>query len=168
MPWVSSPGTHPQPEVDSHSHTRTATASAGRHHDNYTIKHTRARLAGQEGPEGSTHAGQENSQRIGSEVLLYTEGNTAMDVALSFPESGMEGTDIANYICRPELTMQLGKGTLLIFKAADDAFFCHEAAFRKSNISGNPSGLRMCFVYRWLTVGKVFRTASPHKYKNDP
>jgi hypothetical protein len=47
--------------------------AAGRHHDNYTIKHTRAKLQGLAGPEGSTHAGQENSQRIGSEVLLYTE-----------------------------------------------------------------------------------------------
>ena len=91
-----------------------------------------------------------------------------MDFALSFPERGMEGTDIANYIRRPELTIRLGRGTLLIFKAADDAFFCHEAAFRKSVTSGNPSGLRMCFVYRCLTVAKVFRTAWPHKYKNDP
>ena len=42
-----------------------------------------------------------------------------MDFALSFPESGEEGTDIAKYICRPELTVRLGRGTLLIFKAAD-------------------------------------------------
>ena len=124
-------------------------------------------LAGQQGPEGSTHAGQENSQRIGSEVLLYTEGSTPMDFALSFPESGMEGIDIDKYICMPALTMRLGKGTLLIFKAADDAFFCHEAAFRKSDTAGNPSGLRMCFVFRWLTVSKVFHTAWPHKYKSD-
>ena len=101
-------------------------------------------LAGQQGPEGSTHAGQENSQRIGSEVLLYTEGSAPMDFALSFPESGMEGIDIDKYICMPALTMRLGKGTLLIFKAADDAFFCHEAAFRKSDTAGNPSGLRIC------------------------
>jgi hypothetical protein len=90
-----------------------------------------------------------------------------MDFALSFPESGEEGTDIAKYICRPELTIRLGRGTLLIFKAADDAFFCHEAAFRNSAIRGNPSGLRMCFVYRWLTVPTVFRSAWPHKYKSE-
>lgn len=90
-----------------------------------------------------------------------------MDFALSFPESGMEGTDIHNYICRPELTIRLGRGTLLIFKAVDDAYFCHEAAFRQSVLGGSPSGLRMCFVYRWLTVPKVFGTAWPHKYKSE-
>ena len=43
----------------------------------------------------------------------------------------------------------------------------YEAAFRESVLARNPSGLRMCFVYRWLTVAKVFGTAWPHKFKSD-
>ena len=45
----------------------------GRHRDNYTVRHLRAMLDG-DSAAGSTHACMENSQRMGSEVLLYTEG----------------------------------------------------------------------------------------------
>ena len=77
LPWVSvrMKGAQYSPRRTSvlmAAHTVLCAVCAGRHHDNYTIKHTRARLQGLAGPEGSTHAGQENSQRIGSEVLLYT------------------------------------------------------------------------------------------------
>ena len=51
-------------------------------------------LVGEEGQAGSTHAAQENSQRIGSEVLLYTEGDTAMDFRFSFPGCDDLGCDI--------------------------------------------------------------------------
>jgi hypothetical protein len=141
---------------------------AGRHHDNYTIKYTRARLAGLVGDEGSTHAGQENSQRFGSEVLLYTEGNTAMELALSFPHAHALGSDIKAYITRTALTVRLGKGTLFIFKACDDEFFCHEAAFRPSDLHNNAAGHRLCFVFRWLTVSKVFATGPSFAYKRPP
>ena len=56
------------------------------------------------GEAGSTHAGQENSQRVGSEVLLYTEGDTAMDFLLSFPPSDDLGCDIDAYITRTATT----------------------------------------------------------------
>ena len=138
---------------------------AGRHHDNYTIQHTRARLAGEEEEGGSTHAGQENSQRIGSEVLLYTEGSVAMDCALSFPPSDDLGCDIHRYVTRAALTIRLGKGTLFILKACDDEFLCHEAAFPQATVHNKPQGHRLCFVFRWLTVSKVFRADSSCAYK---
>ena len=153
------------PHVCSWRCTRRCAVSAGRHHDNYTIKYTRARMEGLAGPEGSTSAGQENSQRIGSEVLLYTEGNTPMDFALSFPPLDDQGCDIANYITRQAFTICVGKGTLVIFKACDDEFFCHEAHFSRSSVRDNPSGHRLCFVFRWLTVAKLFHTAPTCAYK---
>ena len=113
------------------------------------------------GEAGSAHAGQENSQRIGSEVLLYTEGNTPMDFALSFPPLDDQGCDICNYTTRQAFTISVGKGTLVIFKACDDEFFCHEAEFLRSSLHNNPSGHRLCFVFRWLTVAKLFHTRAP-------
>ena len=144
--------------------TAAALLVAGRHHDNYTIRHTRAQLQGQAGPEGSTHAGQENSQCIGSEVLLYSKGNTGMDFALNFPPLDDPGCDIHDYITRNVFTVRVGKGTLFIFKACDDEFFCHEAHF-PPGILNNASGHRLCFVFRWLTVAKVFHTAPACAYK---
>lgn len=122
-------------------------------------------LEGTAGDAGSTHAGQENSQRIGSEVLLYTEGDTAMDFRLSFPPCEDLGCDIADYITRTALTVRLSKGTLLIFKAPDDEFFCHEAAFRASSLPNNPQGHRFCFVFRWLTVSSWFATRPSFAYQ---
>jgi|TARA_B110000046_G_scaffold174979_1_gene199275 hypothetical protein len=122
-------------------------------------------LAGAAGEAGSTHAGQENSQRFGSEVLLYTEGDTAMDFRLSFPPCDDLGCDIEEYITRTATTVRLSQGTLLIFKAADDEFFCHEAAFRASSLPNNPQGHRSCFVFRWLTVSSSFATAPSFAYQ---
>ena len=122
-------------------------------------------LVGEEGQAGSTHAAQENSQRIGSEVLLYTEGDTAMDFRFSFPGCDDLGCDIHDYITRTALTVRLSKGTLLIFKAPDDEFFCHEAAFRASSLLNNPQGHRFCFVFRWLTVSSCFATGPSFAYQ---
>ena len=55
-------------------------SAMGRHRDNYTVRHLKAMLEGGSA-SGSTHADMENSQRIGSEVLLYTEGSTPMEFA---------------------------------------------------------------------------------------
>ena len=69
----------------------------------------------------------ENSQRIGSEVLLYTEGPTPMDFILSFPCADRLGSGIDSYVTRSLFTVRLGRGTLMVFKDVDDQFFCHEA-----------------------------------------
>jgi len=126
-------------------------------------------LAGEAGEAGSragsTPAGQEISQRIGSEVLLYTEGDTAMDFRLSFPPRDDLGCDIQEYITRTATTVRLSQGTLLIFKAEDDEFFCHEAAFRASSLPNNPQGHRFCFVFRWLTVSSWFATGPSFAYQ---
>ena len=60
---------------------------------------------------------------------------------------------------------RLSKGTLLIFKAPDDEFFCHEAAFRASSLLNNPQGHRFCFVFRWLTVSSWFATGPSFAYQ---
>lgn len=139
----------------------------GRHRDNYTVRHLRAML--QEGmAAGSTHGNMENSQRLGSEVLLYTEGCTPMDFALSFPPSSSLDTGIHNYVVRSVFTVKLGRGTLMIFKDVDDQFFCHEASFDAQALeAADASGHRLCFVFRWCTSVKNFRLPPVSNFKSD-
>jgi hypothetical protein len=145
-------------------------SAMGRHRDNYTVRHLRAMLEGGEAVEaGSTHASMENSQRMGSEVLLYTEGTDPMDFTLSFPPSDNLGTDIRNYVRSGVFTVSLGHGTLMVFKAIDDEFFCHEAAFDVPTWQHlrDPTGYRMCYVFRWCTSVKNFRVAPACSFKSD-
>ena len=136
----------------------------GRHRDNYTVRHLRAQLAGDESEGTSTHAGMENSQRLGSDVLLYSAGNTPMEFALSFPPCNSLDVGIHQYIKRNIFTPQLGPGTLMVFKDIDDQFFCHEASFNAYRQELTPAGYRACFAFRWCTSVKRFRKAPECSY----
>ena len=141
-------------------------SAMGRHRDNYTVRHLKAMLEGGSAA-GSTHAEMENSQRIGSEVLLYTEGNTPMDFALSFPPPHDLYAGIQDYVIRPAFTARLGRGTLMVFKDIDDQFFCHEAWFDRLVLqTAGATGHRLSFVFRWLTSVKNFRVAPDCSYKS--
>ena len=137
----------------------------GRHRDNYTVRHLRAMLAGGSAP-GNPDAGMEPSMRVGSEVLLYTEGSAPMDFTLSFPPANALDTDIKSYVKRAAFTARLGRGTLMIFKDLDDQFFCHEAEFSETVRLSDPTGYRLCYVFRWCTSVKNFRCAPAHNFKS--
>ena len=140
----------------------------GRHRDNYTVRHLKALLQGGVGAAGSTSANMENSQRLGSEVLLYTEGPTPMDFALSFPPGRALDCPINDYVRRSVFTVKLGRGTLMIYKDCDDQFFCHEAAFDEATLgAAEASGHRLCFVFRWCTSVKNFRLPPVASFKSD-
>ena len=139
----------------------------GRHRDNYTVRHLKALLEGGEGAAGSMSCHLENSQRLGSEVLLYTEGPTPMDFVLSFPPSTALDSPIHDYVCRSVFTVQLRRGTLMIFKDCDDQFFCHEAAFDEPTLdAAEASGHRLCFVFRWCTSVQNFRLPPASNFKS--
>lgn len=141
-------------------------SAMGRHRDNYTVRHLKALLDGA-GAIGSTHANMENSQRIGSEVLLYTEGTAPMDFILSFPGADHLDAGIASYMKRSMFTIRLGHGTLMVFKDVDDQFFCHEAEFEECVLgAAEAAGYRMCFVFRWCTSVKNFRAPPDCSFKS--
>ena len=136
-------------------------SSIGRHRDNYTVRHFKAKLASH-GSEEATHtntcAGMALSQRLGSEVLLYSEGTCPMDFALSFPPLHNMSAGIRGYVKRNLFTVPLGAGTLFIFKDCDDQFFCHEAAFNEAMRKAHPTGYRAAFAFRWCTSVMRFKT----------
>ena len=101
-------------------------------------------------------------------MLLYTEGSAPMDFALSFPPCNRLDTPIHNYVCRSVFTARLGCGSLMVFKDCDDQFFCHEASFDASTLeAADPSGYRLCFVFRWCTSVKNFRSPPASSFKSN-
>lgn len=88
-----------------------------------------------------------------------------MEVCLSYARSLSEG-DVANtksYLVHPRLKFACGGGTLFVFSHLDDLHFCHEArVVQIGSQSPAGSGCRFAFVFRWLTMEKMFY-AAPEK-----
>ena len=137
-----------------------------RHRDNYNTEQMNHVLQGKrsmESLQGNSHS-DTNSQMVGSNVLIYTEGDADMTFALSFFPAGQAHTNRNDYVIHPTFCTKLGSGTLLVFSPVDDLLFCHEAWF------GDPaSGThRIAFVFRWLTQARAYdqvsskQVLSPH------
>ena len=71
--------------------------------------------------------------RPGSDVLLWSEGNTPMVLSLSFPAELDEACigSTTSYRVHPTFSVPCSGGTLFIFTCLDDLFFCHEAKFEE-------------------------------------
>lgn len=131
----------------------------GRHRDNFNSMQLGQVVCGekqvQDLVDGSHHGGDANSQVVGSDVLIYTlEGSTAMQFVLSFPPPGnpLVGS-IKAYEVHPSLCVPLSGGTLLVFKAIDDLFFCHESFFLST---ADGTECRVALVFRWLQSVRSF------------
>ena len=97
--------------------------------------------------------------RLGSDVLLWSEGNTPMVLFLSFPPELDEACigNTKSYTVHPTFTVPCAGGTLFIFTCLDDLFFCHEAHFEEQVLkSAGATGYRFVFVFRWLTSARRF------------
>ena len=100
-------------------------------------------------------------QAKGTDVLIFTIGTAEMVMGLSFPVDKLSALDRATYIQPSALNILLRPGTLLVFRALDDLFFCHEVRFPTSTTTTPaPEGLLLCadyraaIVFRWLNVSE--------------
>ena len=113
---------------------------------------------------GHSASGDQNSQMVGSDVLLWTDGNAQMFLKLSFPDPG-KPTDQnrKEYIIHPHFCIPMAAGTLLIFKAIDDLLFCHETAFHEVCLDFHEDcGYRFVYVFRWLQSVRMFSVEPPY------
>ena len=105
--------------------------SVGRHRDNYNINHLSTFLDVRSNLEhdvdffseltaGHTPSSDTNSQRVGSDVLIWSDGNVDMELCLSFPPKRDRTASNKEYVVRPELTVPMLGGHLFVFKAMDD------------------------------------------------
>ena len=134
-------------------------ACIGRHRDNYNTQHMLSVLDGRETidsiQDGNHHGGDANSQMLGSNVLIWTEGDADMTFCLSFPPASNPEAPASDYVVHPTFCVPLGAGTLLIFSPVDDVFFCHEAW-----LSDDRGTHRLAFVFRWLSQSRKFYQAT--------
>ena len=91
-------------------------------------------------------------QAKGTDVLIFSMGDTTMEMGLSFPLNKADAGDRTVYVQPNGMRIPLQPGSCLVYSALDDLFFCHEVAFPteyQEDVDGN-SGYRVAFVFRWL------------------
>ena len=115
--------------------------------------------------EGHTASIDTNSQMVGSDVMIWTMGNTPMRLTLSFPNPNNRYGNRDTYIMHPKFMVPCSHGTLFVFAAVDDLFFCHEACFEQAILEcfGN-GGYRFAYVFRWLKSAREFYTNPEKKF----
>ena len=146
----------------------TAGCSMNKHRDNYNNKNLaemldtpgllddRVSVASDHG--GHPSGGDANSQQMGSDVVILTEGTMPMTCQLWFPPAGDPTAPRKKYIAHePTFSMQCGPGTLFVFKAVDDVRYLHGFSVTSGRGEEHACGVRIAWVYRWLTSVRPFR-----------
>ena len=113
--------------------------------------------------QGHSPTADQNSQVVGSDVLIWTDGNTPMSLTLSFPPQGDRCGSRSTYVIHPKFGVPCEFGTLFIFTPHDDLRFCHEAHFREVDMQlCGSAGCRFAYVVRWLQSARQFQPEAKH------
>ena len=127
------------------------------HRDNISIADINKIINGDEcGENGHPSAGADNSQQIGSNVLVYTEGNVPQNFILRYPSRDNFTEKRALNKTIPIFQFRCGRGTISVLDPVDDLLMTHEACFDKD--AANADGYRLGFTIRWLGSSKDFYT----------
>ena len=99
----------------------------GNHRDNASVSSVRRMTNGQlPFYEGARYAGVPNSQKYGSNVVVYSMCNDPMSMVFACPNPLLPvDQETKKYIEHPCLSFQLGDGYLSILDAVDDIGFTH-------------------------------------------
>ena len=126
------------------------------HRDNFDVEDIKRVMKGDANTvqEGHPSAGADNSQIVGSNVLVYSEGTAAQTLYLRFPKRDDLLEDRKLYKCNPSFQFECGKGTVSILDPIDDYLMTHEARFDAEVIDKN--GYRLGYCLRWLSSAKDF------------
>ena len=136
------------PSCDVLFYSKGLNTTTGRHRDAFTA----ADLA--DYYERGTNPFERNQwmQTKGTDVLIFSMGNTEMQMGLSFQLDKGDAAARERYIQPPGLRIPLIPGTVLVYSPFDDLFYCHEARFQQPPPpeSTSYSSYRVAFVFRWL------------------
>ena len=138
------------------------------HRDNSCCKDIERIMEGEElvSKGHNSSGGAENSQQIGSNVLVYTEGTAPQSFDLRFPPSDnyqpdrkkkQNGRDWRNEWKEviPSFQFTCGSGTVSVLDPIDDLLVTHQAQFVGKFPNG---GYRVGFAIRWLGSERDFYT----------
>ena len=84
----------------------------------------------------------------GSDVLIYSTGPLPVLFSWCYTRHGRHFMKREDYEIHPYMQLNLGHGSLFVFKAIDDLYFYHEVGIH--NICAKPWQHRIAFVFRWL------------------
>ena len=142
----------------------------GQHRDNSSAKDLKKIMNGEElGEGGHPSAGADNSQIIGSNVLVYTTGTRPQTFTLRFGQREHIADDRTKYYeTTPIFQFECGEGTVSVLDPVDDLFMTHGVDFelvelepkKKEKPQDDPSGYRIGWTIRWLASAKDFYTAT--------
>ena len=108
----------------------------GRHRDNFVSHDLTTYLRTR---DASVLFKQQNAQLANSNVLILSLGNAPMVLQLSFPGGSARDSvgERSTYVVHPLFSVPCGFGTLFVFSATDDLFYCHEAFFEPGRRRAN-------------------------------
>lgn len=102
------------------------------HRDNSTTKDLERLASGMElGDNGHPSAGSDNSQIVGSNVLVYTTGNAPQTFTLKFPKKTKYFGNRNTYVTTSSFQFQCGDGTVSVLDPIDDLLMTHSVHFEK-------------------------------------
>ena len=136
-------------------------AKMGQHRDNSSSSDVK-RFAKGGGLSGNGHAsgGAMNSQKVGTNVLVFSTGTAPMTFTLAMPPRGDVLADRKEYVVKPSFQMCCGAFTLSVLDPVDDEILTHGARydgeFEVARIDGSPAWWRLGWTYRWLQAEEDF------------
>ena len=129
----------------------------GHHRDNFNVQLIKDVLSGKEIKlDGHPSGGGENSQIVGSNVLVLTMGNKPMKFSFRFPSCGNLKGSRKTYITSPKHQFTCGNLTISVLDPIDDITMTHGANFRYNTRAEKNSWLRIGYCFRWLQSFRDF------------
>ena len=135
------------------------------HHRDNSNNLTLTALAAGEAPDGLGHpscgAACDNSQVVGSSVMVLTTGTAPQVFTLRFRPAGT-AVDLPRdeYEIHPRFQMQMEHGTISVLDPVDDLLVTHGAYFEGEfdilRVDGDPAWLRIGWAFRWLQSAHDF------------
>ena len=129
----------------------------GQHRDNSNIQYIKDVTSGKvHNRIGHASGGGENSQILGSNVLVLTVGSKPMMFNFKYPQSrnltGKRGT----YETNPKHQFTCGNMTISVLDPIDDLMMTHGMKFSYKTVDDMNSWYRIGYCFRWLTSFKDF------------
>jgi hypothetical protein len=129
----------------------------GHHRDNFNVQFIKDILSGKDVKmDGHPSGGGENSQIVGSNVLVLTMGNKPMKFSFRFPSFGNLKGNRKTYITSPKHQFTCGKLTISVLDPIDDIVMTHGANFVYNTREDKNDWLRIGYCFRWLQSFRDF------------
>jgi hypothetical protein len=123
----------------------------GYHRDNFNVQFIKDIVSGKAIQlNGHPSGGGENSQIVGSNVLVLTMGNKPMKFSFRFPSSGNVKDSSKTYIKSPKHQFASGNLTISVLDPIDDIMMKNGASFVYNRIEKKNHWLRVVYCLRWL------------------